>query len=796
MSSSRSILYVSLLVALVSSYCATTKELSTVFVLETSDSQATDVAAVAPASETSEAAGVTSTQSAAQVATEDSQSLKARSLEVSAASNTRIVTDDSPFQASSSSTSSSSESTSNRTNSSNKPTANQQHHQTQHNNQNNNNNNSKPTPAPRHHHQTTSTSSPSQSRRLTSNNGNQEIASESQQKHQASGHTVTRSTHNANTNANSNSQQSTSRPKSSHTNGNSRDEYSEANSSSIPKAEERLLISITSGDADDEYGNSNNQDSISSSGYNKQPNKLIGGSLPDQISSSTSQHQKRKPQITISIQDANIKQNGDGLSSSSSSSAVIVRPSQNGQSIVISTVGGGGGGGPELSTTGGHGGKHQLVSSGLSGSGHKPSISIIPVSSVISGGGGSSGGIINSNNEPPYREPVNIPITSSSGSSNNNHQIYPASSTHRPSSSLVNNGGNGNDYNSRPISTTLIDSQRPHSNNHEERPTRPIASNSGSDSSSSDYDTHPSSRPTLIIRPPTDSNYDHQGDREEPLTGGSSSGELRPVNNPQLDQQVSRFPLNEKSCGIMHETRIVGGEEANPDDFLWMAAIVKSRPKDGDAKPFCGGSLITRRHVLTAAHCLENLAPRDVLVRLGSYDFDDATASSLSADYAIDQFRVPAQYSKKTHAADIAIMRLKTPLSTNDNYKTVCMPQARRSYVGALGTVTGYGSQSQTFRRAAPKLRQVTVPIWENRKCSVVYKKNLTESFLCAGYEEGGKDACQGDSGGPLMTEGPNERMMVVGVVSHGIGCGSPGFPGVYTRTTTYLDWIEKNTKE
>lgn len=77
-----------------------------------------------------------------------------------------------------------------------------------------------------------------------------------------------------------------------------------------------------------------------------------------------------------------------------------------------------------------------------------------------------------------------------------------------------------------------------------------------------------------------------------------------------------------------------------------------------------------------------------------------------------------------------------------------------------------------------------------------MYKKNLTESFLCAGWEEGGKDACQGDSGGPLMTEGPNERTMIVGVVSHGIGCGSPGYPGVYTRTTTYLDWIEKNTKE
>lgn len=369
-----------------------------------------------------------------------------------------------------------------------------------------------------------------------------------------------------------------------------------------------------------------------------------------------------------------------------------------------------------------------------------------------------------------YREPSNNPLQSI---------IQQHSTTRRPAAGHQT-------ASSRPLSSTLLEGHRPSSSAlSNEQPSRPLG---GQDEASGGYESAAPSRPTQRphqSRPTIASDAYATGGASEAHDSASSNG---PAERP-------KYPLNEPNCGILHETRIVGGEESNPDDYLWMVAIIKSRPSS-DVKPFCGGSLISRRHILTAAHCLEGLAPRDVLVRLGSYDFEDATASSTSYDFAIDQFRVPAQYSKKTHVADIALMRLKTPLLPDDNYKTVCMPHPRHSYVGALGTVTGYGSQVQVDRKASPKLRQVTVPIWENRKCSATYKRNLTESFLCAGYEEGGRDACQGDSGGPLMTEGPNNKMMIVGVVSHGIGCGSPGYPGVYTRTTTFLDWIEKNTRE
>ena len=67
--------------------------------------------------------------------------------------------------------------------------------------------------------------------------------------------------------------------------------------------------------------------------------------------------------------------------------------------------------------------------------------------------------------------------------------------------------------------------------------------------------------------------------------------------------------------------------------------------------------------------------------------------------------------------------------------------------------------------------------------------------MICAGLREGGKDSCQGDSGGPLMVFGPNNRWILAGIVSWGIKCGSPGYPGVYTKVSAYLDWIHDSIR-
>ena len=146
--------------------------------------------------------------------------------------------------------------------------------------------------------------------------------------------------------------------------------------------------------------------------------------------------------------------------------------------------------------------------------------------------------------------------------------------------------------------------------------------------------------------------------------------------------------------------------------------------------------------------------------------------------------------------------------------RTICLPPVRRTFFGQIATVVGWGTIDYGIRLCfemiffllfkplyfikiggptASKLREVSLPIWNNTDCSQAYSRNFSFNILCAGYREGGKDTCQGDSGGPLMLQGSNRKWMLVGIVSWGHRCGEPGFPGVYTRVSQYLAWIENN---
>lgn len=95
--------------------------------------------------------------------------------------------------------------------------------------------------------------------------------------------------------------------------------------------------------------------------------------------------------------------------------------------------------------------------------------------------------------------------------------------------------------------------------------------------------------------------------------------------------------------------------------------------------------------------------------------------------------------------------------------------------------------------RAVKTLHKVEVLIINQQYCNTAYKDLITDQMICAGYKNGEKDSCAGDSGGPLSTL-INNKPVLIGVVSWGIGCARPGSPGVYSRVTSVRDWIKSET--
>ncbi|XP_051858427.1 serine proteinase stubble [Drosophila albomicans] len=317
------------------------------------------------------------------------------------------------------------------------------------------------------------------------------------------------------------------------------------------------------------------------------------------------------------------------------------------------------------------------------------------------------------------------------------------------------------------------------------------------------YPTHPTSRPNpstpstvLTTRRPTSrpSSKPTTTTRRPSYPVGSTTTTRRPTTG---GVSAEGLPLQ---CGNKNpvspdQERIVGGINASPHEFPWIAVLFKS------GKQFCGGSLITNSHILTAAHCVARMTSWDVAAltaHLGDYNIrTDFEVQHVSR--RIKRLVRHKGFEFSTLHNDIAILTLSEPVPFTTEIQPICLPtsaaQQARSYSGQVATVAGWGS----LRENGPQpsiLQKVDIPIWANSECAQKYGRaapgGIIESMICAG--QAAKDSCSGDSGGPMIVD-EGSRYTQVGIVSWGIGCGKGQYPGVYTRVTSLLPWIYKNIK-
>ncbi|MGI9948543.1 trypsin-like serine protease [Vibrio hyugaensis] len=238
-------------------------------------------------------------------------------------------------------------------------------------------------------------------------------------------------------------------------------------------------------------------------------------------------------------------------------------------------------------------------------------------------------------------------------------------------------------------------------------------------------------------------------------------------------------------------TRIIGGEPANTSDWKFIASLVhKGQP--ASIGHFCGGSFLSGKYVLTAAHCVEDLNADDLDIVLGLYD---QNRESQAQRIAVNNIYSHDAYNSNTTNNDIALIELER--SVDSATIDLATPEVLDSVrVGDKLHVAGWGNTSTTEREFPTVLQQVDLEYVDRATCQNLEGNysNVSDDGICAGYYWGGKDSCQGDSGGPLIVD-DNGINKLLGVVSWGNGCAQPNAYGVYANVAHFQHngWIDSH---
>ncbi|MEV6231638.1 serine protease [Saccharopolyspora shandongensis] len=237
------------------------------------------------------------------------------------------------------------------------------------------------------------------------------------------------------------------------------------------------------------------------------------------------------------------------------------------------------------------------------------------------------------------------------------------------------------------------------------------------------------------------------------------------------------------SCGLLPATAsaaddpgalIVGGHDAT-EQYDWMASLQRA------GNHSCGASLIDQQWVLTAAHCVQDVTPADLGLRIGS---PDHTTGGTEAGVA--EIVVHPDYATKNPNGDIALLKLDRAVSqTPVEIADASGPE------GTASRIIGWGVTCPVRGCGQPpaQLQQLDTEVVSDGQCSLSGIDGATE--ICTGSNELLANACFGDSGGPQL-EGQPGDWKLTGVTSR-LGslipvCGTA--PSIYTDATAYKDWI------
>ncbi|XP_077110529.1 myeloblastin-like [Ranitomeya variabilis] len=224
--------------------------------------------------------------------------------------------------------------------------------------------------------------------------------------------------------------------------------------------------------------------------------------------------------------------------------------------------------------------------------------------------------------------------------------------------------------------------------------------------------------------------------------------------------------------GGIFRTEIVGGREAVPNSHPYIASLQLRR------QHFCGGSLIAQQFLMTAAHCLSDINPREVIVVLGAH--------SLSSNEASRQtFRISRVFENgfnpQTLENDILILQLDRRVTLNSRVNLIELPRVNETVPAGTQCITSGWGRLGTQARIPDRLQELSVTVTGSDLCR--------PNNICTGVFMRQAGICFGDSGGPLVCNGE-----IQGISSFIIqSCGSGVAPDFFSRVALFRDFIDRS---
>lgn len=277
--------------------------------------------------------------------------------------------------------------------------------------------------------------------------------------------------------------------------------------------------------------------------------------------------------------------------------------------------------------------------------------------------------------------------------------------------------------------------------------------------------------------------------------------------------------FDNSNCGKVMarpQLRIAGGHKASVGDWPWQVSFqhrqCKKTFRPGQAyqrtctwKHVCGASIVNKGWVITAAHCVaesgffsdHNDPGDDWAVVIGMDKLNTGTSGDGVRHYLSKIVQHPDYVFTYITHSDVTLLKLKTDIEMSETVQPICMPAGQEPAPQEQCHITGWGYTSGKGEQLSRDLLHATIPMVPFSTCQRIgpwYRLLQEKVHMCGGDKyKGGTDSCGGDSGGPLTCQRQDGTYYLAGITSFGFSdCGKRGHVGIYSRMTSFEDWVRK----